>query len=566
MASLIEDGPGGVNIPEFSVSEISGAVKRVVEGEFGHVRVRGEIGRVSRPRSGHVYLDLKDERAVLSGVVWKGVAARLEVRPEEGDEVIVTGRLTTFAGQSKYQIVIESLVHAGEGALLARLERVKKALAAEGLFAAERKRAIPWLPRVIGVVTSPSGAVIRDILHRLAERFPVRVLVWPVAVQGQACAGEVAAAIRGFNALAPGGAVPRPEVLIVARGGGSIEDLWGFNEESVARAAAGSAIPLISAVGHETDTTLIDLAADRRAPTPSAAAEMAVPVRADLAAGVAALEARRVRSLSRRLEQSRQRLRAMARALPRPASLVEARQQRLDHAAARLPRAGALVAARRQSVRLLAARLPRPGTLLQRRGERLGDLARRLPRGLRAVTQTRRASLAGTAGRLTPRLARAPLHGGRARLEGRAGRLAPALARAARAGRRDLARAADRLTPRLARQAGRRGGERLATAASRLAPALAGRTRAARDRLTGLARLLASLGHRQTLARGFALVRGPDGTVLTRAGGLAAATPVEIEFADGRVPAVTGTAPAASRRRSRPDTEGDREDQQGSLF
>ena len=281
---LIDDPDPGINPPEFSVSEISGAIKRVIEGEFSHVRIKGEIGRVSFPRSGHVYLDLKDERAVLSAVIWKGVATHLQVRPEEGLEVVATGRITTFGGQSKYQLVIEDLKPAGVGALMAMLEKRKAMLAAEGLFDASRKKSIPFLPEVIGVVTSPSGAVIRDILHRLRDRFPRKVLIWPVAVQGDKCAPEVARAIAGFNGLTTGGAVPRPDVLIVARGGGSLEDLWGFNEEIVARAAAFSDIPLISAVGHETDTTLIDFVSDLRAPTPTAAAELAVPVRHELAA------------------------------------------------------------------------------------------------------------------------------------------------------------------------------------------------------------------------------------------------------------------------------------------
>jgi hypothetical protein len=256
---LIDDDAGGGapgNTPEFSVSEISGAVKRTIEGNFARVRVRGEIGRLSRPRSGHVYLDLKDDRSVLASVIWKGVAARLAHAPEEGMEVVATGRLTTFPGQSKYQLVIEDLVPAGAGALMAMLERRRAALAAEGLFDERRKQPLPFLPEVIGVVTSPSGAVIRDILHRLRDRFPRHVLIWPVAVQGAACAPEVARGIRGFNALPEGGPIPRPDVLIVARGGGSLEDLWGFNEEAVVRAAAESVIPLISAVGHETDTTL----------------------------------------------------------------------------------------------------------------------------------------------------------------------------------------------------------------------------------------------------------------------------------------------------------------------
>ena len=301
---LIDDPSQAGNAPEFTVSELSGAVKRMIEGEFGHVRVRAEVGRVSRPRSGHVYLDLKDENAVLSGVIWKGVAARLATQPEEGMEVVATGRLTTFPGQSKYQIVIEDIAPAGVGALMAMLEKRKAQLAAEGLFAPERKQKIPYLPEIIGVVTSPSGAVIRDILHRLRDRFPRKVLIWPVAVQGASCAPDVARAIAGFNALTPGGALPRPDLLIVARGGGSIEDLWGFNEEVVARAAAASDIPLISAVGHETDTTLIDLAADRRAPTTTAAAELAVPVRLELMAWLDGQEGRLIQALRIEMEEA----------------------------------------------------------------------------------------------------------------------------------------------------------------------------------------------------------------------------------------------------------------------
>ncbi len=284
---LLDDAAPGENAPEFTVSEISGAVKKTVEAAFGRVRVRGEVGRVFRARSGHLYYDLKDDGNVLACTTWKGQAGRLSVLPEEGMEVIATGRLTTFGAQSKYNLNVDDLAVAGEGALMAMLEKRKKALAAEGLFDPARKQLLPYLPEVIGVVTSPSGAVIRDILHRLRERFPRKVLIWPVAVQGSACAPEVARAIDGFNALTPGGALPRPDLIIVARGGGSIEDLWGFNEEAVVRAAARSQIPLISAVGHETDTTLIDYAADQRAPTPTAAAEFAVPVRLDLLASVA---------------------------------------------------------------------------------------------------------------------------------------------------------------------------------------------------------------------------------------------------------------------------------------
>lgn len=337
MSDLIDEPEDGQNAPEFSVSEISGVVKRMIEGEFSHVRIRGEVGRVSRPESGHLYLDLKDDRAVLASVIWKGVAGRLRVQPEEGMEVVATGRLTTFPGQSRYQMIIEGIAPAGVGALMAMLEKRKAALAAEGLFAPEHKQALPYLPEVIGVITSPSGAVIKDILHRLRDRFPRKVLLWPVVVQGDKCAPEVAAAIKGFNAMTSGGALPRPDVIIVARGGGSIEDIWGFNEEIVVRAAFDSEIPLISAVGHETDTTLIDYASDKRAPTPTAAAEMAVPVRADLSAHVAGLEERRRRALARGLEQRGQRLRDISRALPRGETLFSERAQRLDGLAMRLP-------------------------------------------------------------------------------------------------------------------------------------------------------------------------------------------------------------------------------------
>ncbi len=378
---MIETRP---NIREYTVSELSGALKNAVEERFGHVRVRGELSGIKiHARSGHLYGSLKDEGAVLDIVCWRGTVQRLAFRPEDGLEVVATGRLTTYAARSKYQLVVEHLEPAGVGALMALLEERKKKLAAEGLFDAARKRPIPFLPEVIGVITSPTGAVIRDILHRLAERFPRRVLLWPVLVQGEGAAEQVAAAVQGFNDLAAEGRLPRPDVLIVARGGGSIEDLWPFNEEIVVRAVAASRIPVISAVGHETDTTLIDLAADRRAPTPTAAAEMAVPVRRELVERVEGLAMRLKQALRRQGERARDRLRQLYRHLARPHVLVEEPRRRLDDLDERLPRALAgLARARRHRLAELVGRLsPRAlvGELKAAR-TRLLTSAERLPR------------------------------------------------------------------------------------------------------------------------------------------------------------------------------------------
>jgi exodeoxyribonuclease VII large subunit len=324
------------NLPEFSVSEIAGLLKRTVEDAFPFVRVRGEISGLKFASSGHIYFDLKDDKAVLNAIIWKQTARALRLKPEAGLEVVCTGRITTYPGSSRYQIVVEQIELAGLGALMAMLEERKKKLAAEGLFAAERKKPLPFLPEVIGVITSPTGAVIRDIMHRLNERFPRRVLLWPVAVQGEKAAAEIAAAIAGFNALTPGGKIPRPDLLIVARGGGSIEDLMAFNEEIVVRAAAASAIPLISAVGHETDTTLIDFASDRRAPTPTAAAEIAVPVRTELLAQTLDFERRQLRCFTRGMSDRRKLLQSLARALPRADQLFAQPRQRFDVASERL--------------------------------------------------------------------------------------------------------------------------------------------------------------------------------------------------------------------------------------
>ena len=369
----IADAPAVAdNAPAYTVSELAFALKRTLEDTYGFVRLRGELSKVTRHSSGHIYLTLKDDRAAIDGVVWKGQVRGLAVQPEQGLEVIVTGKITTYPASSKYQIVIETLEPAGVGALLAQLERLKAKLAAEGLFASERKRPLPAMPAVVGVITSPTGAVIRDILHRIRDRWPCRVMVWPVVVQGDQAAGQVAAAINGFNALAPGGDIPRPDIIIVARGGGSVEDLWAFNDEALARTAAASAIPLISAVGHETDTTLIDFVSDRRAPTPTAAAEMATPVLAELRAGLADHERRLIRIAARFLDERRHQLAAAARGLPRPADILALASQRFDLSAGRLSAALARNAAvhERELVRVATRLTP---SLLARRRQAMAD-------------------------------------------------------------------------------------------------------------------------------------------------------------------------------------------------
>jgi len=332
----MSDAGTRANLPEYSVSEVSAALKRTVEDSFPFVRVRGEVSKVTFQSSGHVYFDLKDDLAVLNAVCWRSAAQRLKVKPQQGLEVVCTGRISTYALSSRYQLIVDQVELAGLGALMALLEERKKKLAAEGLFALERKRKLPFLPEVIGVITSPTGAVIRDIMHRLDARFSRRVLLWPVSVQGERAASEVVEAIRGFNAIRPGGAVPRPDLLIVARGGGSIEDLMAFNEEAVVRAVFEGTIPLISAVGHETDTTLIDFVSDMRAPTPTAAAEMAVPVRGELLAQTLDLERRFVRCFIARMDEKRRHLSQTARILPRAEQVFAGSRQRLDFASERL--------------------------------------------------------------------------------------------------------------------------------------------------------------------------------------------------------------------------------------
>jgi exodeoxyribonuclease VII large subunit len=516
---LFEDEDTG-NTPEFSVSELSGAVKRTIEGEFSLVRVRGELGRVSRPRSGHIYLDLKDDRAVISGVMWKGVAARQQTQPEEGMEVIATGKLTTFPGQSKYQIVIDEIRPAGAGALMAMLEKRKAQLQAEGLFDPARKRPLPYLPEVIGVVTSPSGAVIRDILHRLRDRFPRKVLIWPVAVQGAACAPEVARGIEGFNRMTPGGALPRPDLIIVARGGGSVEDLWGFNEEIVARTAAASEIPLISAVGHETDTTLIDFTSDMRAPTPTAAAELAVPVRLELLGLVADFGTRMTRAMGQRVEMRGQRLRDLARALPRAEDLLNAPRQRLDL------------------------------------------VSERLPNGLRRLVDLQKVRLSEASGTLRPSLLGRAIASEKRRVSERGARLAPALTRLVETRRQALGQRAERLSAHGITRDISDGRARLERLSHRLDELQSARLKDLGTQLEALDRLRETLGYKATLQRGYAVVRAGDQIVTSQAQAKNAGA-LEIEFKDGTFALdvqAEQPAPKAQKKAKTPPPE------QGSLF
>jgi exodeoxyribonuclease VII large subunit len=499
-----------LNIVEWTVSELSSALRRTVEDAYGYVRVRGEVSGFRGPSpSGHVYFRLKDDKAVLEAVIWKREFARMRMPPQEGLEVVVTGRLTTFSGSSKYQIVIDTLEPAGLGALMALLEERKKKLAAEGLFDPARKQLLPFLPDVIGVVTSPTGAVIRDILHRLADRFPRRVLVWPVRVQGDGSAEQIAVAIRGFNALPETGPIPRPDLVIVARGGGSLEDLWSFNEESVVRAAADSMIPLISAVGHETDITLIDFAADKRAPTPTAAAEMAVPVRSELLVQVDSLARRSLACWQRCQEARRTELRAAMRALPTAEELFSLPRQRLDHAAARLTlqTLHTRIARERQQMALLAQRSRqclRHG--VERRRERFEQLAHRLSAARFAYANARRTQIERARERTQALFARAT-HATTSLLQNRAARVERA------------------------------------------------------------ERLLAAVSYRGVLARGFALVRAADGKPLRSAAAVTAGLQLTIEFADGRVRATTDGAPAMAPAPApaKPPRRGSGEGQ-GNLF
>jgi exodeoxyribonuclease VII large subunit len=506
-----------INAPEFTVSELSSALKRTVEDAYGHVRVRGEISGFRGPHSsGHCYFALKDESAKIEAVIWKGTHSRMSFKPQEGLEVIATGKLTTYPGSSKYQIVIEAIEPAGIGALMALMEERKRKLGAEGLFDEARKQLLPWLPEVIGVVTSPTGAVIRDILHRLQDRFPRRVLVWPVRVQGEGSAEQIAAAIRGFNALPEGGRIPRPDLLIVARGGGSLEDLWSFNEEIVVRAAAESMIPLISAVGHETDVTLIDFAADKRAPTPTAAAEMAVPVRSELFVEVAALARRTMLCWQRGQEGRRNELRAAVRALPAAGELLAIPRQRLDGAAACLPR------------------------------------------GLKANTHAHFRRFAATSARLTVRVLRGQVAQANHRLTVSGERMTLSARSLLRARRDRFSGLAIRLkTSKLAnaqaqRNAIARDRERALRLAERARRALTMAMQRLEARVAHSGQLLAALSYRSVLARGFALVRDEKGHAVRAAASVGPAARLDLEFADGHVAATADSDRPAATRPAKP--------------
>ncbi|WOJ89604.1 exodeoxyribonuclease VII large subunit [Methylocapsa polymorpha] len=521
--------PAATNAPELSVSELSAALKRTIEDRFGFVRVRGEISNYRGPHSsGHAYFSLKDQSARIDAVIWKGVFARLRTKPQEGLEVIATGKITTFPGKSAYQIVIEALEPAGIGALMALFEERRRKLAAEGLFDEARKQLLPFLPSVIGVVTSPTGAVIRDILHRIADRFPRHVLVWPVRVQGETSAAEVAAAIDGFNALPETGRLRRPDLIIVARGGGSLEDLWSFNEEIVVRAAARSLAPIIAAIGHETDWTLIDYAADLRADADRRGGKGGSRAR-QLASSLADLGRRHAGAMFRLSERRRNELRALLRALPQGEAIVALPRQRLDNAASRLD--GALSKGHdRQRIGLarLSHRLAQqsPQTRMARAAERLAGLRQRLRRALETGHDRRTQKLLHAAARLET-------------------------ARTVRARHEQ-----ERITATR---------HRLEALAGRLAHCFKARIAARKTQIKTLEQLLGSLGYRQVLARGFALVRDVNQTPMRLAAEIADGALIDIEFADGHKAAVAGPpkGPGAAKRGA---GKAPRKREQGSLF
>lgn len=514
------------NLPEFSVGEISFALKRTVEDAYGYVRVRGEItGFRGAHSSGHAYFALKDEKARLEAVIWRGQYNKLKIKPEEGLEIVATGKLTTYPGSSKYQLVIEHIEPAGIGALMALLEERRRKFAAEGLFDAERKLAIPYLPRVIGVVTSPTGAVIRDIMHRIHDRFPVHVIVWPVRVQGESSEQEVAAAIRGFNTSIPGGTIPRPDLLIVARGGGSLEDLWSFNGEEVIRAAAESKIPLISAVGHETDWTLLDHVADKRAPTPTGAAEMAVPVRSELMATTDDLARRHQGALIRLLEQRRQAVHSLARALPSLQDLLALPRQYFD------------------------------------------DVARRLTHALKTNTKAHASRLGETSARLSVTGLMRSISLSRTRLEGAINRSQNALRTAMTMAHRDFSRTQQRLNHHLIARTHQRSMEKWAVTNARLDHAFKNNVVRLSRQLLSIGKMLQSLSHHAVLARGFALVRDHNGMPLRSIKMVVPGSIIDVELADGHMAAKTmGGSVSTSSLKQPAKVKQKLIESQGSLF
>jgi exodeoxyribonuclease VII large subunit len=585
------------NVPELSVSELSAALKRTIEDRFGFVRVRGEISNYRGPHSsGHVYFSLKDQSDRIDAVIWKGAFARLRTKPQEGLEVIATGKVTTYPGKSAYQIIIDTLEPAGIGALMALVEERRRKLAAEGLFGEANKRPIPFLPSCIGVVTSPTGAVIRDILHRVAERFPRQVIVWPVHVQGESSAVEIAAAIDGLNALPEHGSPPRPDVIIVARGGGSLEDLMSFNEEIVVRAVARSLVPLISAVGHETDWTLIDHAADLRAPTPTAAAEKAVPVRRELAVRLADLSRRQIEASLRGLERRRSEFRALMRALPQSDSILGLRRQQLDNLESRII-AGRAKAYHGWHLGLarLAHRLAQqsPHAKLGRAAERLNALQQRLLRWQAVGNDGRRRGLAHMTARLgNARSTRVRAAAERARglahrlkqqsPEPRLRRMTEALQAVQKQLQHCLIRQwqrrrqmLDYLTGRLAVAGAGRAqleGERLVAARQhlnyferRMKNAFRSSIETRRQRIETLLKILGTLDYHKVLERGFALVRDENNNVFRKAAKIPEGAHLDIEFSDGHRTAVAGKPknPAPAKRRP---SKGRRKPEQGSLF
>ena len=527
MSEVIENNRVGDNRPEYSVSEVSGLVKGLIESEFEYVRIRGEIGRVSNPRSGHIYLDLKDDRSVLAAVIWKGNVRNLPAMPEEGLEVIASGKLTTFGAQSKYQLIVEKITHAGEGALMALLEKRKEKLRQEGLFDLSRKRSLPYLPNVIGVITSSSGAVIRDILHRLRDRFPREVLIWPVSVQGDNCAVEVSRAIDGFNSLKEYDQIKRPDLLIVARGGGSLEDLWGFNEEVVLRAVAASQIPVVSAIGHETDTTLIDLVSDIRAPTPTAAAEIAVPVLSEISKALEKIGNRKWQQLKHKLSNSKQRLADISRSMPRSEEICALAIQRLDVSSERLPRGLISLIQRNklQSAKVFAGLHPRfLKQLVELKYERtvtyfesLGSIFQRNLDNKYINLQIKFTKLRSN-----------DLHRETKRME------------------RNLNQMVNRL---------------LSLKFKLIAPRL--------ESLNNLDRLRETLGYKETLNRGYSVIRA-NGSVMTSVSAVIEKVELEVEFKDGRIGVcvsekVDSIKKQPTKQKNNTEIKG-RTPKQGSLF